>query len=59
MFFRHTGESRYPGASGIVPDMWPLDSGFRRNDEGKNYGCGCVFSSCCRIASMTSGFTVS
>jgi hypothetical protein len=32
LFFRHPGESRDPGVSGKVPNMWPLDSGFRRND---------------------------
>ena len=30
---RHPGESRGPGASGRQPNMWPLESGFRRNDD--------------------------
>jgi hypothetical protein len=32
--FLHILESRDPGASGKIPRMWPLDSGFRRNDGG-------------------------
>ena len=44
--FRHPGEGRDPGASGKVPNMWPLDSGFRRNDEGE--GAGLYFSICVR-----------
>ena len=46
--------------------MWPLDFGFRGNDERREVAAayaipsyGCAFSSCCRIASMTSGLTVS
>ena len=33
ILFRHPGESRGPGASGKLLAPWPLDSGFRRNDE--------------------------
>ena len=39
ILFRHPGESRRSRGKRQAPSLWPLDSGFRRNDErGKTPG---------------------